>query len=63
MMILFNIFQAVGFYGFANWVPTLLIAQGIADHHEPANTRSSSRIAAPFGPLLGALLADRFERK
>jgi len=29
MMIVFNIFQTVGFYGFAKWVPTLLIKQGI----------------------------------
>jgi putative MFS transporter len=25
MLSIFNIFQTVGFYGFANWVPTLLI--------------------------------------
>jgi MFS transporter, putative metabolite:H+ symporter len=29
VMIVFNIFQTVGFYGFSNWVPTLLIKQGI----------------------------------
>ena len=29
MMAGFNVFQTVGFYGFANWVPTLLVAQGI----------------------------------
>jgi len=62
MMILFNIFQAVGFYGFANWVPTLLIAQGIAVTTSLQYTFIIA-IAAPFGPLLGALLADRFERK
>jgi MFS transporter, putative metabolite:H+ symporter len=62
MMILFNIFQAVGFYGFANWVPTLLIAQGIEVTRSLQYTFIIA-IAAPFGPLLGALLADRFERK
>ncbi len=42
MMIIFNIFQTVGFYGFANWVPTLLIKQGI--HATTSlDTRSSSR--------------------
>ncbi|MGA8597181.1 MAG: MFS transporter [Bryobacteraceae bacterium] len=30
MLSIFNIFQTVGFYGFANWVPTLLIKAG---HH------------------------------
>ena len=29
MMAGFNVFQTVGFYGFANWVPTLLIEKGI----------------------------------
>jgi putative MFS transporter len=62
MMILFNVFQAVGFYGFANWVPTLLIAQGIAVTTSLQYTFIIA-IAAPFGPLFGALLADRFERK
>ena len=62
MMILFNIFQAVGFYGFSNWVPTLLIAQGIAVTTSLQYTFVIA-IAAPFGPLLGAALADRCERK
>lgn len=62
MLILFNIFQAVGFYGFANWVPTLLIKQGISVTTSLQYTFIIA-IAAPFGPLLGAALADRFERK
>lgn len=62
MMSVFNVFQAIGFYGFANWVPTLLIAQGIAVTQSLQYT-SIIAIAAPFGPLLGALIADRFERK
>jgi putative MFS transporter len=62
MMILFNIFQAVGFYGFSNWVPTLLIAQGIEITRSLEYTFIIA-LAAPFGPLLGTLLADRFERK
>ena len=62
MMSVFNIFQAVGFYGFANWVPTLLIAQGIAVTSSLQYTFVIA-MAAPFGPLLGAALADRFERK
>ena len=62
MMIIFNVCQTVGFYGFANWVPTLLAEQGIT------LTRSllySSIIAlsAPVGPLIGLWIADKFERK
>ena len=28
-MSVFNVFQTVGFYGFNNWVPSLLVKQGI----------------------------------
>ncbi|MGH7210965.1 MAG: MFS transporter, partial [Acetobacteraceae bacterium] len=51
MLIIFNIFQTVGYYGFANWVPTLLIKQGI---HATTSLQYTFiiAIAAPFGPLL-----------
>ena len=62
MLIVFNMFQTVGYYGFANWVPTLLIAQGIAVTTSLGYTFLIA-LAAPFGPLLGAVLADRVERK
>jgi putative MFS transporter len=62
MLVVFNIFQAVGFYGFSNWVPTLLIKQGVAITTSLQYTFIIA-MAAPFGPLLGAVLADRFERK
>ena len=62
MLSVFNFFQTVGFYGFSNWVPTLLIAQGIAVTTSLQYTFIIA-IAAPLGPLLGVLLADRFERK
>jgi putative MFS transporter len=62
MMILFNIFHTVGYYGFANWVPTLLIKQGIT---VTSSLRYSSIIAisAPIGPIIGLFIADKFERK
>ena len=62
MLILFNIFEAVGFYGFTNWVPTLLIREGIAVTQSLQYTFIIA-IAAPFGPLFGAVFADRIERK
>ncbi len=62
MLILFNIFQTVGYYGFANWVPTLLIKQGITVTSSLGYTFIIA-IAAPFGPLLCYGLADRVERK
>jgi MFS transporter, putative metabolite:H+ symporter len=62
MLSLFNIFQTVGFYGFANWVPTLLIKQGITISTTLGYT-SLIAIAAPFGPLIGFFIGDRIERK
>lgn len=62
MLILFNVFQAVGYYGFANWVPTLLIRHGITVTHSLEYTFVIA-IAAPFAPLLFYRLADSVERK
>ena len=62
LMSVFNFFQTFGYYGFAAWVPTLLIAKGI-------NVTTSLEyafiiaVANPVGPLLGTLIADRVERK
>lgn len=59
---IFNMAQVIGFYGFAAWVPTLLIHRGI---HVTASLEYAFiiAIANPFGPLLGTLFADRLERK
>jgi putative MFS transporter len=62
MLIAFHLFQTVGFYGFSNWVPTLLIQRGIAVTSSLRYTFIIA-IAAPFGPLLAANLADKIERK
>jgi putative MFS transporter len=62
MLMLFNFFQTVGYYGFASWVPTLLIAAGVT-------TTTSLQysfiiaLAAPVGPLLAMQVADKLERK
>ena len=62
MLILFNVFESVGYYGFANWVPTLLIKHGITITHSLQYTFIIA-IAAPFAPLLFFNIADRVERK
>ena len=62
MMTGFNILQTVGFYGFANWVPTLLIKQGVTVTNSLLYTALIA-VAAPVGPLIGLGIADRFERK
>ncbi|MGA8870978.1 MAG: MFS transporter [Candidatus Acidiferrales bacterium] len=62
MLMVFHFAQTVGYYGFASWVPTLLIAAGI---RTTASLQYSFVIAisAPLGPLLIRGIADRFERK
>jgi putative MFS transporter len=62
MLIAFNLFQAAGYYGFASWAPTLLIAQGIEVTRSLAYTVIMA-LAAPIGPLLGLAFTDRVERK
>lgn len=62
MMAVFNICQTVGYYGFANWVPSLLIKQGITITTSLMYS-SLIAIAAPLGPIIGLFIADRFERK
>lgn len=58
----FNMAQVIGFYGFAAWVPTLLMHRGINITHS-LEYAFIIAIANPFGPLLGTLFADKFERK
>ena len=62
MMIIFNLLQAVAFYGFASWVPIFLANQGVEFTH---SLQYSFLIAIvnPLGPLLAILFADRFQRK
>jgi putative MFS transporter len=62
MLIVFNVFQTVGYFGFANWVPALLVRQGITVTTSLLYS-SIIALAAPLGPLLGLAIADRFERK
>jgi putative MFS transporter len=62
MLLVFNFFQAFAFYGFNNWVPTLLIGQGITLTKSLLYS-SVIAIASPTGPLLAMVIADRVERK
>ena len=62
LMSVFNVFQTVGFYGFQNWVPTLLVHEGV-DITKSLGYTTVIALAAPVGPLIGFFLAERVERK
>ncbi len=62
MLVTFNVLQTIGYYGFSSWVPSLLVSQGIGVTKSLAYTFVIA-VAAPVGPLVGILFADRFERK
>jgi len=62
MLVVFNFFQTIGFYGFGNWVPTLIAAQG-ATVTRSLEYSAVIAVAYPVGPLLCTAIADRVERK
>jgi putative MFS transporter len=62
MMSLFNLVQVIGFYGFSNWVPSLLTSKGFNLVHSLQYSFLMS-IALPLGPALFFGLADKIERK
>ena len=62
MLIVFQILQVVGYYGFTSWVPTLLLAQGITVTKSLAYTIVIAA-ANPLGALCATQFADRCERK
>jgi putative MFS transporter len=61
-LLVFHLVQSVGFYGFASWVPTLLVANGVTITHSLLYSFVIA-ISNPIGPLIGITFADRIERK
>lgn len=62
MLIIFQLLQTVGYYGFTSWVPTLLLAQGINVTKSLAYTIIIAA-ANPIGSLAATQFADKCERK
>ena len=62
VMSVFNAMQTIAFYGFGSWVPSLLIAKGIAVT-TGLKYAFIIALANPIGPLLAFFVADRMERK
>lgn len=62
LMSLFQVLQSIGYFGFANWVPTLLEARGINITRSLAYTAAIG-LSYPIAPLVVSVFADRTERK
>ncbi len=61
-MIVFHLFQTIGYFGISNWLPTLLVSQGVT----LGKTLSYGLLIAfvpPLAPALYSLFSDRVERK
>jgi MFS transporter, putative metabolite:H+ symporter len=62
VLIAFHLFQTIGYFGFANWLPTLLVLQGI----ELGKSLAYSAVVAlvpPVAPLVFSFFVDKVERK
>jgi MFS transporter, putative metabolite:H+ symporter len=62
MLVIFQLLQTIGYYGFTSWVPTLLLSQGITITKSLAYTFVIA-LASPGAALVATQFADRFERK
>ncbi len=62
MLTVFQLFQTIGYYGFVNWVPTLLLAKGIHVTQSLQYTFVMA-LADPGWPMVSMVLADWMERK
>jgi putative MFS transporter len=62
VLVAFHLFQTIGYFGFANWLPTLLVSQGIEIGKSLAYS-SVLALVPPIAPLAFSLFVDRVERK
>jgi len=62
VLIGFHVFQTIGYFGFSNWLPTLLVSQGIEIGKSLAYTAVLA-LVPPIAPLAFSLFADKLERK
>lgn len=62
MMVVFNLAQTIGFYGFTSWVPIFMSSQGVT-FTKSLEYSFIIAVVNPIGPLLAMRLADRWQRK
>jgi len=58
----FHLLQTIGIYGFANWAPTFLLAQG-KSLGQSLEYGFWIALVSPVGPVLGLLTTERFQRR
>ncbi|KMV68645.1 MFS transporter [bacteria symbiont BFo1 of Frankliniella occidentalis] len=62
MLVVMNIFQAIGFFGFGNWLPALLSGKGASITHSLLYAFFIT-LAYPLGSLICSRYADKIENK
>ncbi|OON41697.1 MFS transporter [Izhakiella australiensis] len=62
MLVVMNFFQAIGFFGFGNWLPALLSGKGASITHSLLYAVFIT-LAYPLGSLICSRFADRMENK
>lgn len=62
MLVVMNFFQAIGFFGFGNWLPALLSGKGTTVTHSLLYAFFIT-LAYPLGSLICSRYADRMENK
>ncbi|EIS1474255.1 MFS transporter [Salmonella enterica] len=62
MLVVMNFFQAIGFFGFGNWLPALLSGKGTTVTHD-LRYAFFITLAYPLGSLICSRYADKIENK
>ncbi|MDD5035415.1 MAG: MFS transporter [Methylococcaceae bacterium] len=62
LMLGFHLLQTIGIYGFANWAPTFLLAQG-KSLGQSLDYGFWIAVVSPVGPVLGMLTTERLQRR
>ena len=62
LLMVFQVLQTIGFYGFANWAPTFMLHEG-RNLGESLNFGFLFALMNPLGPIVGVFTTELFERK
>lgn len=62
MLMVFHLLQTIGIYGFANWAPTFLLAQG-KTLGQSLEYGFLIALVSPVGPWLSVITTERVQRK